>query len=35
MNLSDAERQACDEINPAGCMVVNFHNSAHWMKTKE
>jgi len=34
MTLSDAERTACDEINPPGSVVVNFHNTAPWMKMR-
>ena len=30
--LSDALRAACDELVPPGSAVVNFHNSAAWMK---
>lgn len=33
MSLSEAERAACDEINPPGGVLVNFHNTAGWMKT--
>ena len=33
MRLSDEERLACDAINPAGTAVVNFHNTADWMKS--
>jgi aryl-alcohol dehydrogenase-like predicted oxidoreductase len=33
MKLSDEERKACDELNPPGGVVVNFHNTAPWMKT--
>jgi aryl-alcohol dehydrogenase-like predicted oxidoreductase len=33
MRLSDEERAACDEINPPGSVVTNFHNTAGWMKT--
>lgn len=33
MSLSDSERAACDEINPPGGVVVNFHNTSGWMKT--
>lgn len=33
MRLADEERQACDEINPPGSIVANFHNTAAWMKT--
>jgi aryl-alcohol dehydrogenase-like predicted oxidoreductase len=30
MRLSADVRQACDELNPPGGMVANFHNSAGW-----
>ncbi len=33
MSLSEEERAACDEINPPGGVITNFHNSAAWMKT--
>ena len=33
MKLSEAERLACDEINPPGGVIANFHNTAGWMKT--
>ncbi len=33
MSLSAEERQACDEINPPGGVIANFHNTAAWMKT--
>jgi aryl-alcohol dehydrogenase-like predicted oxidoreductase len=33
MALSQEERAACDTINPPGSVVVNFHNTAGWMKT--
>jgi aryl-alcohol dehydrogenase-like predicted oxidoreductase len=33
MSLSPAERRACDALVPAGGVVVNFHNTAPWMKT--
>jgi aryl-alcohol dehydrogenase-like predicted oxidoreductase len=33
MTLSDDERAACDVLNPPGGALVNFHNSAAWMKT--
>jgi aryl-alcohol dehydrogenase-like predicted oxidoreductase len=33
MQLSDEERAACDEINGPGGALVNFHNTAPWMKT--
>jgi aryl-alcohol dehydrogenase-like predicted oxidoreductase len=32
MSLSDELRDACDELVPPGTAVVNFHNSAPWMK---
>ncbi len=32
MNLSEELRRACDDINPPGSAVANFHNSAPWMK---
>ncbi len=31
--LTPDERAACDAINPPGGVVVNFHNTAPWMKT--
>jgi aryl-alcohol dehydrogenase-like predicted oxidoreductase len=34
MTLSEEERAFCDELNPPGSVVVNFHNTAPWMKTK-
>jgi 1-deoxyxylulose-5-phosphate synthase len=34
MSLSEEQRGACDEINPPGSVVVNFHNTAGWMKTR-
>lgn len=34
MTLSEAERIACDAINPPGSVVVNFHNTAPWMKMR-
>jgi 1-deoxyxylulose-5-phosphate synthase len=34
MSLSDDERVACDALNPPGSAVVNFHNTAAWMKTR-
>lgn len=34
MTLSNEERAFCDELNPPGSVVVNFHNTAPWMKTK-
>ena len=33
MNLTGAERAACDELNPPGSVITNFHNTAGWMKT--
>jgi 1-deoxyxylulose-5-phosphate synthase len=33
MTLSAEERAACDGLNPPGGAVVNFHNTAGWMKT--
>jgi 1-deoxyxylulose-5-phosphate synthase len=32
-SLTDAEREACDALVPPGGVVVNFHNTAPWMKT--
>jgi len=34
MALNDELRQACDELVPPGTAVVDFHNSAPWMKAK-
>jgi len=34
MSLSDNLRAACDQLNPPGSAVTDFHNSAAWMKTK-
>jgi aryl-alcohol dehydrogenase-like predicted oxidoreductase len=34
MTLTEAERAACDAINPPGSVVVNFHNTAPWMKMR-
>jgi aryl-alcohol dehydrogenase-like predicted oxidoreductase len=33
MTLTADERTACDAINGPGSVVVNFHNTAPWMKT--
>ncbi len=33
MSLGDEERAACDALNPPGGVIVNFHNTAGWMKT--
>ncbi len=32
MSLTDEQRAACDRINPPGTAIVNFHNTAGWMK---
>lgn len=32
MSLSDDLRQACDQLVPPGTAVVDFHNTAPWMK---
>ena len=32
MSLTDGQRAACDAINPPGTALVNFHNTAAWMK---
>lgn len=32
MTLDESIRAACDELVPPGSAVVNFHNSAPWMK---
>jgi 1-deoxyxylulose-5-phosphate synthase len=34
MTLSAEMVAACDEINPPGSAVANFHNSADWMKMR-
>lgn len=34
MRLSAELRQACDELVPPGSAVVNFHNSAAWMRQR-
>ncbi len=33
MSLTSDERAACDAINGPGGVLVNFHNTAPWMKT--
>ncbi len=33
MTLTDEQRAACDTINPPGTAIVNFHNTAGWMRT--
>ncbi len=33
MSLTPEERAACDAINGPGGVLVNFHNTAPWMKT--
>jgi aryl-alcohol dehydrogenase-like predicted oxidoreductase len=32
MTLTAEERAACDAVNPPGTAIVNFHNTAPWMK---
>lgn len=32
-HLTEAERSACNTINPPGGVIVNFHNTSGWMKT--
>ncbi len=32
MNLSPEESAACDQINPPGSVITNFHNTSGWMK---
>lgn len=34
MTLTPQEREACDAINGPGCAIVNFHNTAGWMKAR-
>ena len=33
MTLTDEQRAACDKINPPGTAIVDFHNTAGWMKS--
>ena len=33
MTLTSEERLACDEINPPGGVITNFHNTSGWNKT--
>jgi len=33
MTLTAEQRAACDTINPPGGVLVNFHNTAPWMRT--
>ena len=33
MKITPEELAACDAINPPGGVLVNFHNTADWMKT--
>jgi aryl-alcohol dehydrogenase-like predicted oxidoreductase len=33
MKLSEEERAICDQINPPGGWLVNFHNTSGWLKT--
>ncbi len=32
--LSEYERKACDEFNPPGGVIADFHNTSGWMKTR-
>lgn len=32
MSLAEEVREACDELVPPGTAVVDFHNTADWMK---
>ena len=34
MSLSEAERAACDALNPPGGVIVDYHNTTGWMKTR-
>jgi aryl-alcohol dehydrogenase-like predicted oxidoreductase len=34
MTLSEAERVACDALNPPGGVIVDYHNTTGWMKTR-
>ena len=34
MTLTGEDRAACDTINPPGSVIVDFHNTAGWMKMK-
>ncbi len=33
MLLSAEERSACDDLNPPGGVIANFHNTSGWLKT--
>jgi aryl-alcohol dehydrogenase-like predicted oxidoreductase len=33
MTLSAEERSACDDLNPPGGVIANFHNTSGWLKT--
>jgi 1-deoxyxylulose-5-phosphate synthase len=33
LSLTDEQRAACDTINPPGTALVDFHNTAGWVKT--
>lgn len=33
LKITPEEQVVCDEINPPGGVIVNFHNTAPWMKT--
>ncbi len=33
MSLSAEERSACDDLNPPGGAIANFHNTSGWLKT--
>ncbi len=33
LSLTEEQRAACDAINPPGTALVNFHNTAGWMRT--
>lgn len=34
MSLTNEDRAVCDAINPPGSAVVNFHNTAPWMRMR-
>ncbi|HBY96413.1 MAG: aldo/keto reductase [Ardenticatenaceae bacterium] len=34
MTLTEADRAACDELNPPGSVIADFHNTAGWMKMR-
>jgi aryl-alcohol dehydrogenase-like predicted oxidoreductase len=33
MQLSEEECLACEQVNPPGSWLVNFHNTSGWLKT--